>query len=336
MSRIVLVGPGRLAGLTRLAGLVRLARFDAFFSVALISGLAIFAVACGGRPAGEAGEVAPASEVGELLVYTVNYPLQYFAERIGGGAVQAEFPAPADGDPAYWRPDTQAIAAYQEADLVLLNGAYYAKWVEMAPLPPSKLIDTSAGFADRYIEGETYTHSHGPGGDHEHGELAFTTWLDPTLAVEQARAIKESLAAARSDDAHGFEERFIALETELGELDGHILRLVEGQTDLPLLGSHPVYQYLARRYALNLQSVHFEPDEMPEEEAWQGLAHILEDHPAQWMLWEAEPLAEIADRLRQLGIESIVYDPCGNRPTSGDFLSTMQQNARNLETVFSR
>ena len=45
----------------------------------------------------------------------------------------------------------------------------------------------SAGFADRYIEGETYTHSHGPGGDHEHGELAFTTWLDPTLAVEQAR-----------------------------------------------------------------------------------------------------------------------------------------------------
>jgi len=300
-----------------------------------ISVVAIIAVACGGGPAGEAGDAAPAGDGGELLVYTVNYPLQYLAERIGGDVVQVEFPAPPEGDPAYWRPDTQAITAYQEADLVLLNGAYYAKWVEMAPLPPSKLIDTSAGFADRYIEGESYTHSHGPGGDHEHGELAFTTWLDPTLAAEQARAIKESFAAARPEDADGFEERLSALQTELGEFDGHVLQVVEGQAEKPLLGSHPVYQYLARRYALNLQSVHFEPDEMPDDEAWQGLAHILEDHPAQWMLWEAEPLGEIVDRLRQLGVEIVVYDPCGNRPASGDYLSVMQQNARNLERVFA-
>jgi zinc transport system substrate-binding protein len=276
-----------------------------------------------------------AGETGELLVYTVNYPLQYFAERIGGDAVRVEFPAPADGDPAYWRPDHQEISAYQEADLVLLNGAYYAKWVEMAPLPPSKLLDTSAGFADHYIEGETYTHSHGPGGDHEHGELAFTTWLDPTLAVEQARAIKNALSAARPEDAGSFDERFLALESDLSELDGQILRLAEGQTEMPLLGSHPVYQYLARRYALNLLSVHFEPDEMPDEEAWQGLAHILEDHPAQWMLWEGEPLAEIADRLREMGIESVVFDPCGNRPEAGDYLSIMRQNAANLGAIFA-
>jgi len=317
---------------TRKAGL---ARYNASLAVAVVSGVAIISVACAGGPAGDAGEAAPASEGGELLVYTVNYPLQYFAERIGGDVVQVEFPAPAEGDPAYWRPDTQVISAYQKADRILLNGAYYAKWIEMAPLPPSKLIDTSASFADRYIEGEAYTHSHGPGGDHEHGELAFTTWLDPTLAVGQARAIKEALAVARPDDAQGFEERFIALETDLGELDGHILRLVEGKTDLPLLGSHPVYQYLSRRYELNLQSVHLEPDEMPSDEAWQGLTHILEYHPAQWMLWEAEPMAEITDRLHQLGIESVVYDPCGNRPAAGDFLSVMQQNARNLETIFA-
>jgi zinc transport system substrate-binding protein len=315
-------------------GQAGLATGKAILAAAVISGMAMIAVAGCAGPAQEAGEVAAVGDE-RLLVYTVNYPLQYFAERIGGDAVQVEFPAPAEGDPAYWRPDAEAITAYQEADVVLLNGAYYAKWVEMAPLPPSKLVDTSSAFADRYIEGATYTHSHGPGGDHEHGELAFTTWLDPTLAVAQARAIKEALAAARPDGANGFEEWFVALETELGELDGHILRLVDGQTDLPLLGSHPVYQYFARRYELNLQSVHFEPDEMPDEEAWQGLAHILEDHPAQWMLWEAEPLAEITARLGEMGIESVVYDPCGNRPASGDFLSIMQQNARNLERVFA-
>jgi zinc transport system substrate-binding protein len=270
-----------------------------------------------------------------LLVYTVNYPLQYFAERIGGDGVRVEFPAPREADPAYWQPDPAVIAGYQTADLILLNGAYYAKWAEMAPLPPSKLVNSSAGFADRYVEGKAYTHSHGPGGEHEHGEVAFTTWLDPTLAVEQARAVKDALAAARPASARAFEERFTALETELGEIDGQILRRVAGKTDLPLLSSHPVYQYLARRYELNLESVQFEPDEMPDDETWDGLAHLLQDHPAEWMLWEAEPLPEIAGRLRELGIESVVYDPCGGRPASGDFLSIMRQNASNLETIFA-
>ena len=43
-------------------------------------------------------------ESGPLVVYTVNYPLAYFAERIGGEAVEVHFPAPPDEDPAYWEP----------------------------------------------------------------------------------------------------------------------------------------------------------------------------------------------------------------------------------------
>ena len=35
----------------------------------------------------------------KLTVYTVNYPLQYFAERIGGEYVEVIFPAPGDEDP---------------------------------------------------------------------------------------------------------------------------------------------------------------------------------------------------------------------------------------------
>ncbi len=49
-----------------------------------------------------------------LNVYVVNYPLKYFAERIGGEHVKVEFPAPTDVDPAYWNPDLAAISAYPE------------------------------------------------------------------------------------------------------------------------------------------------------------------------------------------------------------------------------
>ena len=52
------------------------------------------------------------------------------------------------------------------------------------------------------------------------------------------------------------------------------------------------------------------------------------------MLWEAEPASESVERLRNLGVESIVFDPCGNLPGEGDFLSVMLKNAVNLEDVY--
>ena len=145
--------------------------------------LAVLLAGCGGN---DSDKVAPVAEetTDTLVIYTVNYPLAYFAETIGGDLVEVVFPAPADQDPAYWSPDADTIAAYQAADLILLNGAGYAKWVDRATLPSSRLVDTGAAFADRLIEMESVTtHSHGPEGEHEHGGWAFTTWLDPMLAI---------------------------------------------------------------------------------------------------------------------------------------------------------
>ena len=91
----------------------------------------------------------------------------------------------------------------------------------------------------------------------------------------------------------------------------------------------------ASRYQLDLVSVHFEPEEVPEEGNWRDLERLLVEHPARWMLWEGEPLPSTSERLRGLGIGTVVFDPCANVPETGDFLSVMQQNADNLEVAFS-
>jgi zinc transport system substrate-binding protein len=266
----------------------------------------------------------------------VNYPLQYFAERIGGDRVDVQFPAPSGGDPAFWSPDADAVAAFQQADLILLNGANYAKWVDRVTLPPSKLVDTSASFTDRiiHIEG-TVTHSHGPGGEHTHGEAAFTTWLDMTFAVEHAKSVRDGFAKAKPEQEAEFQNGFASLESDLLALDESLRSLAAGKTEMPIVGSHPVYQYLAARYALNIKSVHFEPDEAPSGEAWHNLEDLLLKHPAKWMLWEGEPLPETAAKLEELGVKSVVFNPCGNRPGQGDFLSVMKNNLTNIEKIFS-
>ena len=271
----------------------------------------------------------------KLMVYVVNYPLQYFAERIGGEYVNVVFPAPVDVDPAYWMPDTKTISGYQQADLILLNGASYAKWVKKATLPRFRMVDTSAGFKDQYIEAaEILTHSHGAEGKHAHESLAFTTWIDFSLAIQQAEAITQALTRKRPELKDAFQKNYEKLEQDLLKLDRSLKTLVSKDPSQPLVVSHPVYDYFARRYGLNIKSVHWEPDEMPTNEQMMELKGILKKHPASWMIWEGEPNKESIQRLQAIGIDSLVFDPCGNTPDQGDFLSVMRQNLENLIQAF--
>jgi zinc transport system substrate-binding protein len=268
-------------------------------------------------------------------VVTVNYPLAYFASRIGGDAVDVQFPAPPEGDPAGWNPAPEALEAFRDADMILLNGAGYAQWPEKAPVPADRLVDTSAGFADRYIiSGESETHSHGPGDAHSHEpETAFTTWLDPQLAVLHAAAIRDALSAARPDSAAEFDARFASLEAELNALDREFARLFEALGDTPVVFSHPVYQYLEARYGINGISVHWEPDQSPSTDDMVKFADRLMDHPAQVLIWEGDPMPATVAELSTMAIDSFVLDPCGNRPEQGDYMTVMQNNIANLRAA---
>jgi zinc transport system substrate-binding protein len=215
-----------------------------------------------------------------------------------------------------------------------MNGADLEKWRVRATLSQMKLVDTSASFKNRLIVVEdAITHSHGPGGQHTHSGTAHTTWLDLELAGHQAEAAARAMGRKQPALAASFNANLAALKTDLVALDRELKTIAADKPGLPLLGSHPVYQYLARRYGLNLQSVHWEPNEMPPEAEWVALQELLSRHAARTMIWEAEPSPAITTRLVKFGVRSVVFNPCGNRPTTGDFLSVMRTNAENLRTA---
>jgi len=275
------------------------------------------------------------NSTGKLSVYVVNYPLKYFAERIGGEHVKAVFPVPANVDPAYWMPDIKIIAAYQKADLILLNGAGYAKWIDKVSLPRSKMINTSKKFRDQYIRSEVaVTHSHGPQGEHAHEDVAFTTWLDYRLAALQAEAVAEALIRKKPDNRKFFEKNLGTLKSDLLALDSALREIVGKNPSLPLLASHPVYDYLSRGYGLNLKSVDWEPDETPNAEQWVELRKIINEHPSKWMIWEGQPLTNTRGGLKNLGLSCLVFEPCANKPEHGDFISIMKKNIENLKLAF--
>ncbi|WNV03760.1 metal ABC transporter substrate-binding protein [Candidatus Methylospira mobilis] len=265
-----------------------------------------------------------------------NYPLVYFAERLFGSHARVDLPVPPDQDPAFWKPSFPAIALMQKAELVVLNGADYEKWLPKVALSRLKLVDTTAGFKNSYIViDDAVIHSHGPDGEHSHAGTAFTTWLDFTQAAQQADALAsvaiKKYPGLKTEITHNLQ----SLQADLRQLDDELRRLVASNQTRPLFASHPVYQYLARRYGLNLKSVHWEANEMPAEDEWKKMQQLMKNHHAQWMIWESLPDSPITERLNSLGIKNAVFDPCANRPEQGDFLSVMRRNIENLSPVFN-
>jgi zinc transport system substrate-binding protein len=287
--------------------------------------------ACGSeREVSNTGVVA--ADTGMPVIYTVNYPLAWMARQLLADTAKVVFPAPAGVDPAFWQPDTDTVLRYQQADLVLLNGADYAKWVARVSLPGRTLVDTSAAYHEQLLAVPAGPlHSHGPGGEHSHGELAFTTWLDLTLARQQSQAVAVAAQRLLPSQATAIEQRLAELQRMLTAMDERLMAIGRQLGERPLLYSHPVYQYLQRRYQLNGRALHWEPDQVPDEAQWSQLQDILQSHRAQIMFWEAQPLPEVQARLDELGVKTLVFSPMGNRPSSGDFASGMAATMDRLQ-----
>jgi zinc transport system substrate-binding protein len=278
---------------------------------------------------------SPAEPDGPLVVYSVSFPLHDFARRIGGSDVKAHFPVPRDVvDPGAWSPDPETVSAYQSADLILLNGGEYARWVRRASLRDARLVDTSGGFGEQMIHlDDEATHAHGPDGEHVRSGVATMFWLDMELARAQARAIAEAFAEERPGSADEIAKRAARLDADLADLDLQLRGALSALESEAVIFSHPVYQYLERRYGLDGYSLHWEPDEVPDAEQWRELEKLLGSHPARVMLWEAKPAQETQRRLEALGIGVVVFELAAGWPPELEFLEAMYANVARLQSA---
>jgi len=297
--------------------------------------VAVFGVGCGRE------DPSSKARIGKPVVYTTFYPTKYFAERIGGDLVRVVCPVPVNEDASFWMPDRETVRAYQEADLVVVNGAEFAKWVQKVSLREHRIVNTAKPLADELITFEHATvHSHGTAGDHAHEGLDGHTWVDPVNAAVQAYEIRKALAKRFPEHGPAFEKGFAALAADLDALDKKLGAYQAACADQPLLASHPAFNYVARRYGWNIANLNLDPGEMPSDEVIQAIETTLREHPAKFLVWEAFPSRAIADRLEEeLGLTSIEFSPCEllseeDLACGKDYLNVMWKNLENIGIVF--
>lgn len=256
-----------------------------------------------------------------LTVRTSFYPLTYFAEAIGGEDVTVSSPIPPDADPAHWVPDAAAIRQFQEADLVLLNGANFEKWTSSISLPVSRVVMTAEPFKDSWLSfQEAVAHRHGGSGAHTHAGVNGHTWMDPVQARMQAMAVFEALARLRFEETGRYREGYTKLAGELDRLDLRFRKVTELLGNRTIAANHPAYDYIARRYGWKLRMIDIDPDTVSSAKA---VAAVRSVRPAV-MLWESAPGVGIA------GVSSVVFSPCETRPEKSDYIAVMNENLDRL------
>lgn len=271
----------------------------------------------------------------KLVVQTPSYPLFYFAERVATDSFDVQYRVSPGVDPAFWKPGNDDLVAFQQADIVLRNGAKYSKWMHYASLSSSRIVDTTREVRDQFIKTKGEMHSHGDGTVHSHGGIAFTTWLDFNIAKVQANSIARRFRAMKPAEAGAVDKKLQELMADLSELDKAAKEIGRKLDATPLVASHSVYQYFSRAYGLKVKTLDWEPtmEIGPKQEA--ELQKLLATHPAKTMIWEAVPAQKNIDKLKELGLTSIVISPTANRPGKGDFLTAMKANLEALASIVS-
>lgn len=263
------------------------------------------------------------------IVVAVNFPLYDFARRIAGDRVDLRLPASDSTTPTDWKPNADEIKQLRQADLVLTNGSGYSGWLQWVAISDSKVIDTTRGIRDRMIPIEdTVTHRHGPFGEQTSEALATHTWLNPRLAIEQAKAIESALSHLLPNHRSEFQRRLDQLTRDLEKLDDQLERVRTG-SPRKWIGAARVFDYVADRCDLALRTVDW-VTQQPTPDDMAAFEQVLGELPAKHVIWPSQPDARLSEYFESLGLRVIVFQTMENAPTSADYIKVMTQQIATL------
>ncbi|MFD2043480.1 metal ABC transporter solute-binding protein, Zn/Mn family [Ornithinibacillus salinisoli] len=139
--------------------------------------LSLFLVACTSQTESSQDEDKAAVEEA-LTIYTTLYPLQDFAEKIGGSYVKVESIIPPGSDSHTYEPTSKEMVEIAKGDVFIYNGLGMETYAEKIS---SALENEDVLIVEATTDIETIEHSHDhsentedDGHDHEHGDDAET------------------------------------------------------------------------------------------------------------------------------------------------------------------
>lgn len=279
-----------------------------------------------------------------LQVYTTVYPLQYFAEQIGGEYVNVKTIYPPGADEHTFEPSQKDMMALADADLFLYVGLGLEGFVDkasktlenedvnMVPVGEELYLD-EAGHDEAASEEEHESHAEEDHDSHEedshgHGDIDPHVWLDPIYASELALAIKDQLVEQMPAHKDTFEKNYSQLSDNLITLDKQFAEVVSSAKRKEIIVAHSAYSYWEKRYGLDQISISgLSTTNEPSQKELQKLISHAKDEKIRYVLNEQNFESKLA---------KMVQEEIGAKSLTLHNLSVLtDENIKNKDTYFT-
>jgi zinc transport system substrate-binding protein len=201
----------------------------------LLFALIVILSACGSQSGSSAGKK------GVINIYTTVYPLQYFAQQIGGKYVNVKTIYPPGSDEHTYEPSQKDIMSLANAQDFFYIGLGLEGFVNKAKtvLQDQNVKMVAAGDALNIKQKNPNPH----------------VWLDPIYAKEMAYTIYQQLAKDQPQHKNLFKNNYTVLAKKLDNLDAQFKSLAQHSKHKEFIVTHAAYSYWGQRYGINEEPI---------------------------------------------------------------------------------
>ncbi|NEQ36321.1 MAG: zinc ABC transporter solute-binding protein [Okeania sp. SIO3I5] len=196
---------------------------------------------------------------GTKIVATI-LPVYMFTKGVTGETGEVEILVPAGTDPHEYQATPENARTIAEADVLVKNGLGLEEFLE-------KLVDATGNSQLQEIDAsqnikpieedkdEHHDHDHDHDHDHSHEEGNPHVWLDPVLAQQQVKNIRDGLIKANPNNATTYQTNANIYLQKLQQLDQEFQTRLAPFKGCKFIAFHDAYPYLAKRYNLQQTAV---------------------------------------------------------------------------------
>ena len=168
----------------------------------------------------------------KIAAITSFYPLYEFTKEIGGDKVDVSLLVPQGVEPHDWEPTIRDIQKIEQADLIIINGNGFEKWVDKIDSSKVSIINSGRSFG--WVSGEPTQ------------PVDFHYWLNPLSAKLQIKAIADGLIEADPENKD-YDLKLDILHLKIKtELNG---------CKKDFVAFHDAFSYFAHEYDLNQHTI---------------------------------------------------------------------------------
>lgn len=323
--------------------------------ILLVLLLTLFTAACGNQ------EATSTEENNTIQIYTTVYPLQYFAERIGGDAVNVASIYPAGANEHTFEPTQKDMIALADADLFFYIGLGLEGFVENAKKTLAgenvKLVAAVDSVSDDLLmtsdhddheevateeeHEEVVLEETGHEG-HDHGETDPHVWISPKISQSLALSIKDSLIEAAPDQKELFVQNYDVLVEELQQLDTDFDEMAQAATNKTFFVSHEAFGYIANTYGLEQIAIAgLNSQNEPSQKELTAIIKLAKEHEIEYILFEQNISSKLTEVIQQeVGAKSLVLHNLGvlsqeDIDNNETYFTLMNKNLETLKTVLN-